>query len=225
MYWLLDQGETWHGGRPRPRPHCVRWGHRPQERDTQFSAHVLWQNGWIDQDATWYGGRSRARRHCEMGTHLSPKREHRPQFAAHSIVAKRLDGSRCHLVRIEAGPGHCVRREPSSPAPRKGAQQLLSPHFSAHVYCGQMVPVSAIAKLLLLFGRPVVKRFALSHRTVVCLSCLLRCLGHRGQMVGWIKIPLGMEVGLGPGHIVLDGDPDPPRRGTKASPSKFTDAG
>ena len=26
------------------------------------------------------------------------KREHRPQFAAHSIVAKRLDGSRCHLV-------------------------------------------------------------------------------------------------------------------------------
>jgi len=21
-----DQDETWHGGRPRPRPHCVRWG-------------------------------------------------------------------------------------------------------------------------------------------------------------------------------------------------------
>jgi len=28
-----------------------------------------------------------------------------------------------------------------------------------------------------------------------------------GQTVGWIKIPLGKEVGLGPGHIVLDGDP------------------
>ena len=25
--------------------------------------------------------------------------------------------------------------------------------------------------------------------------------------VGWIKMPLGKEVGLGPGHIVLDGDP------------------
>jgi len=25
-------------------------------------------------------------------------------------------------------------------------------------------------------------------------------------MVGWIKMPLGKEVGLGPGHIVLDGD-------------------
>ena len=32
-----------------------------------------------------------------------------------------------------------------------------------------------------------------------------------GQTAGWIKIALGMEVGLGPGHIVLDGDPaDPP---------------
>ena len=28
-------------------------------------------------------------------------------------------------------------------------------------------------------------------------------------MAGWIKMPLGMEVGFGPGHIVLDGDPAP----------------
>jgi len=31
-----------------------------------------------------------------------------------------------------------------------------------------------------------------------------------GQMAGWIKMPLGMEVGLGPGDLVLDGDPAPP---------------
>jgi len=30
------------------------------------------------------------------------------------------------------------------------------------------------------------------------------------QTVGWIKMKLGMQVGLGPGHIVLDGDPPPP---------------
>ena len=30
-----------------------------------------------------------------------------------------------------------------------------------------------------------------------------------GQTVRRIKIPLGKEVGLGPGHIVLDGDPAP----------------
>jgi len=27
-----------------------------------------------------------------------------------------------------------------------------------------------------------------------------------GQMPGWSKMPLCMEVGLGPGDIVLDGD-------------------
>ena len=33
-------------------------------------------------------------------------------------------------------------------------------------------------------------------------------------MAGWIKMPLGMEVGLGPGHFVLDGDPAlPPPKG------------
>jgi len=32
-----------------------------------------------------------------------------------------------------------------------------------------------------------------------------------GQTVGWIKIKLGTEVGLGPGYIVLDGDPAPPK--------------
>ena len=31
---------------------------------------------------------------------------------------------------------------------------------------------------------------------------------YRGQMVGWIKMPLGMDAS--PGHIVLDGDPAPP---------------
>ena len=33
---------------------------------------------------------------------------------------------------------------------------------------------------------------------------------HCGQTVEHIKMKLGMQVGLGPGHIVLDGDPAPP---------------
>ena len=33
-------------------------------------------------------------------------------------------------------------------------------------------------------------------------------------MAGWIKMPLGMEVGLGPVDFVLDGDPAPPKKGT-----------
>ena len=32
---------------------------------------------------------------------------------------------------------------------------------------------------------------------------------YRGRMAGWMKTPLGTEVDLGPGHIVLDWVPAP----------------
>jgi len=51
-----------------------------------------------------------------------------------------------------------------------------------------------------------------------CLSCLSVCLSvtlvHCGQTLGWIKMKLGVEVCLGPGHIVLHGHQPPPKRGT-----------
>jgi len=37
--------------------------------------------------------------------------------------------------------------------------------------------------------------------------CLSVTLVYCGQTVGWIKMKLGVKVGLGPGRIVLDGDP------------------
>ena len=39
-------------------------------------------------------------------------------------------------------------------------------------------------------------------------------------MVAWIKMPLGMEVGLGPGGFVLDRDPAPLPK-TEAEPPNF----
>jgi len=50
------------------------------------------------------------------------------------------------------------------------------------------------------------------------VSVLSVMLVYCGQMVGWIKMPLDTEVGLGPSEIVLDGDPAPPpmERGTSA---------
>ena len=64
--------------------------------------------------------------------------------------------------------------------------------------------------------------------SVRCLSCLVCpvcpvCLSVTfvpcGQTVGRIKTKLGMQVGLGPGHIVLDGDPAPlPQRGGELGP-------
>ena len=41
-----------------------------------------------------------------------------------------------------------------------------------------------------------------------------------GQTAGWIKMSLGTKVGLGPGHIVLHGDPAPPSQ--KGSSSQFS---
>jgi len=65
---------------------------------------------------------------------------------------------------------------------------------------------------LFILERPFVKRFALCYRTVVCLSVLSVTLVYCGQTVGWIKMPLGVEVGLSPGHIMLDQDPAAPRK-------------
>ena len=77
---------------------------------------------------------------------------------------------------------------------------------------------------MFIFGRPFVKRFTLCYQTILCLSvlsllsvclsvCLSICLSvtmvYCGQMVGWIKMKLGMEIGLGPGYIVLDGTQSP----------------
>jgi len=58
----------------------------------------------------------------------------------------------------------------------------------------------------------------------VCLSdcpvCLCLTLVYCGQTVGWIKMKLGMEVDLSPGHIVLDGDQPPPPKGHR--PHQFS---
>jgi len=45
---------------------------------------------------------------------------------------------------------------------------------------------------------------------MLSVHCQSVTLLHCGQTVGWIKMKLQMEVGLGPGHIALDGDPAPP---------------
>ena len=53
-----------------------------------------------------------------------------------------------------------------------------------------------------IFGRP---SYAIGPLSV--LSCLSVTLVYCDQTVGYIRMPLGMEVGLGSGDTVLDGDP------------------
>ena len=59
-----------------------------------------------------------------------------PNVRPMSIVAKRLDVSRCHLVRRWASAQTtlcCVGIQLPTPSPKRGC----NPQFSAHVYCGQ----------------------------------------------------------------------------------------
>jgi len=57
----------------------------------------------------------------------------------------------------------------------------------------------------------------LSDRYAVCPVCLSVTLVYCGQTAEWM--PLGTEVGLGPGNIVLDGDPAPlPKKGGGQQP-------
>jgi len=93
-----DQDETWHAGRPRPWPHCVRWGPSspPSKGHTpQISAHIS-----CGQMAAWI------KMSLGMGLGLGPgdsvldadpapppqKRDRAPNFSPMFIVAKRLDG-------------------------------------------------------------------------------------------------------------------------------------
>jgi len=69
------------------------------------------------------------------------------------------------------------------------------------------------------FWAPFVKRFALSYRSIVCLSCpvcLSVTLVYCGQTVGLIKMKLGTEVGLGLDHIVSNEDPAPLPKGVQS---------
>ena len=104
--WIKKiQDETWHAGRPRPWPHCVRWGPSssfPKGHSSPiFGPYLLRPNGCMDQDAIWYGARPWPRRLCVRWGPRSPlqKGAEPPKFSAHVYCAKGLDGSRWYLAR------------------------------------------------------------------------------------------------------------------------------
>ena len=138
--------ETWHAGRPRPPTHCVRWGtsspHPKGHNSPIFGPYLLWPTGCMDQHATWYGDRPRPRRLCVRWRPRSPQKGSRdlPIFSAMFIVAKVSNG----WMEVDVGPGHTIRRGPSSP--RKGHSS--PPPFSAHVYCGHGRPAQLLLSSL-----------------------------------------------------------------------------
>ena len=139
----MDQDETWQAGRPRPRPHCVRW--RPSS-------------------------------HAKRGTVAPLSKFTGTGFAYVCIICGPCLLSPNGLIHQDAlgteiglGPCHIVLDGDPDPPSQRGTD----PPFSAHVCCGS------------------------------------------GHMAGWIEMQVGREAGLSPGDIMLDGDPAlPPKRGT-----------
>ena len=126
----------------------------------------------------------------------------------HSIFAALLHGTRAAAV------GQTLWR-----GTRNGIRPTQLSQRAPPIFRGRPLRwASAHILVLVVFD---VKRFAVCYRTPVYLSCLSVTLVYCGQTVGWIRMPLGTDVGLGPGHIVLDGDPPPAERGTACSAPLF----
>jgi len=136
---------------------------------------VLWPNGWMDQGATLYGGRPQLRPHYVrwgLGIQLPPKgAQHPPPIFGPYLLWPNvwMDEDATWYGGKPRPRRHCAKCRPSFPH-----RWHSSPHFSAHVDCG--------------------------------------------QTAGWIRIPLGTELGLGTGDIALDGDPAPAHRKGYSSP-------
>jgi len=129
----MDQGETWHTGRPQPWPHCVTLGpstpppkgHKPPI----FGPCLLWQNGLINQDASWHGGRPWPRPHCARWGPSSPKKGYSPQLSAQVCCGQTAGWIKTPLgTDVGLSPGDIVRQGTQLPLKRGTA-----PHFSAHV--------------------------------------------------------------------------------------------
>jgi len=132
-----------------------------------------------------------------------------PNCRQMSVVVKRLDVSRCHLV-YGGRPRprrYCVTLGPAPPQKMGTAAPTFRPMYCAHM--AGWIKMSLGAEIGLGSGHVVLDKdpAPLPKRgwgtTDPQFSAHVCC----GQTAGWIKMPLDTEVVLGPGHIVLDGDP------------------
>ena len=113
----MDQDKTWHGGRPRPWPHCVRWGPAlPKKGGTQPPPNFR----PMSDVAKWLDGsrcHTVARRDLSPGnivldgTH-PPKGAQPPSFRSVSIMAKRspISATAAHMFNLGSSEQCLVNR-------------------------------------------------------------------------------------------------------------------
>jgi len=167
---------------------------------------VSWPNGWMNQDETWRAGRPRRWPHCVRWEPSTPSpKGQSPQFLAHFIVAKRLKCIKMPLgMEVGLIPGDFVLDGDPAPSPKRGgASAIFGPRL--------LWPIGCVDQDATWYGgRPWPMRhcvrwgpsFTSPKGAQPPIFGQVRC----GQTPGWTKMPLGMEVGLGPGDFVFDGD-------------------
>jgi len=186
----LSPGDFVLVGEPYPSP---KRGQGPQ-----FSARLLWRNGWMDQGATWYGGRPQPRRHCVRWGPSSPSlKGHSPHFSVNVSCGQTVEWTKMPLCMEQGlGPADFVFDEdPASPEKRAQPQPISA----------GWIKMSLGAEVNRCPGDVVLDGVAAPPKIGTAIRFLVH--GYCGQTAGWLKTPLGTEVDLGRGHIVLDGDP------------------
>ena len=162
--------------------------------------------------------------------HPSPRRGRSPppQFSAHFYCGQTAGCIKMPLGKLVwcwSQPRRlCVRLRPSPPKkgtePPSSLRQIFGPcllwpngcmHQDATWYGGR----PRLTRYCVRCGPSYPQKKGHTHPT--------QFLAHVycGQMAGWMKTTLVMEVDLGPGHIVLDGFPAPAKGAKQPGPPIF----
>jgi len=144
-----------------------------------------------------------------MGTELlsPPKRGTAHNFSRVSIVAKRLHGSRCHLVGGRPlVRRHCVTWAPNSSSQKRVAEPPSPPSLifgpgdrARGIKIALGMEVGLDSGHVVLDGDPAPSQKVDIPKFSADIYC--------GQTAGWMKMTLGTVVGIGPDVIVICEDP------------------
>jgi len=156
-----------------------------------------------------------------MGTQLSPQKGHSSPFFGPCLLWP--NGCMYQDTTWYGGRPqsrrHCARWGPSSPSPKGYSPPIFG-------QCPLWPNVWMDSNATWYGGRPRPRRLCVwwgptSPRRKGTAPTQFLAHVYCGQTAGWMKTPLGMEVDLGRGHIVLDGDPSASPRKGQSSPSSF----
>jgi len=128
-----DQDETWRAGRPRPWPHCVRWGPRsPSERGThpQFLANICCGQmaRWIKMPLGRKVGLDPSDIVLDGDPAPHPQKGSNPPFSAHVYCAQTAGWIKMPLGgEVGLDPSDIVLDGEPAPTSQKGGRPL--PNF------------------------------------------------------------------------------------------------